>query len=129
MGGGGDPGGLSGSEAVGDGVATGGDDLGDAVPIGAGLAGDAQATISSDNTAVVATRDTEERMPCPPDGLRVRRLGRPAVTPSAVVDSSRLAVTGYGSMIVVVQRTVLSGAMARMLADEVLPGSGSMARA
>lgn len=35
----------------------------------------------------------------------------------------------YGSTIVVVQSTVLSGAMARMLADEVLVDSGSMASA
>jgi len=35
----------------------------------------------------------------------------------------------YGSMIVVVQRTVLSGAMARMLAEEVSPASGSIASA
>src|SRR3990172_6932277 len=35
----------------------------------------------------------------------------------------------YGSMIVVVYNTVLSGAMARMLAEEALPPSGSMASA
>jgi hypothetical protein len=35
----------------------------------------------------------------------------------------------YGSMIVLVQRTVLSGAMARMVAEDVFPDSGSMASA
>ena len=34
-----------------------------------------------------------------------------------------------GSMIVLAQSTVLSGAMPRMVADEALPDSGSMASA
>ena len=35
----------------------------------------------------------------------------------------------YGSTIVVRESTVLSGAMARIVADDFLPASGSMARA
>jgi hypothetical protein len=42
---------------------------GGGVVTGAGLGDDAQAAISSPTTMVVATGSSEERIPCPPDGV------------------------------------------------------------
>ena len=47
----------------------------------------------------------------------------------AAVAGRSTPTADYGSMIVVTERTVLSGAIARMLADEPPPASGSMATA
>jgi hypothetical protein len=100
-------GGVAGGVGVGVGcgeVTAGDDAVGDGM-IAAGLVADAQAATSRVTTTVAAARAIEERIgsPCEP--------------------------ADYGSMIVVVQRTVLSGSRARRLAEEVSPASGSIASA
>lgn len=46
-----------------------GDDVGDDVVIGAGLAADAQAPTRRPTTILVASREIEVGIPCPPDGV------------------------------------------------------------
>jgi hypothetical protein len=100
-------GGVAGGVGVGVGcgeVTAGDDAVGDGV-IGAGLVSDEQVATSRMTTIVAAARAIEERIgsPCEP--------------------------ADYGSTTVVVQSTVLSGAMARMVAEEVSFASGSIANA
>jgi len=91
--------------SVGCGELTAGDDaVGDGV-IAAGVVLDAQATTNRVPTMVAAALAVADGIGAPSD-------------PAA-----------YASMIVVVQSTVLSGAIARMLAEDPLLGSGSIARA
>src|SRR3972149_5060588 len=61
---------------------TGGDDdvgrgvvAGSGGVTGTGLAADAQAATSSPTTTVVATRESEKRIPCPPDGMSGETFG------------------------------------------------------
>src|SRR3989304_99762 len=60
---------------VGDGMVAGGDDVGGGVVAGVGLAADAQAATSSPTTRVVATPESEERIPGPPDGVSGETFG------------------------------------------------------
>src|SRR3990172_8273091 len=60
---------------VGDGMVAGGDDVGGGVVAGVGLAADAQAATSSPTTRVVATPESEERIPAPPDGVSGETFG------------------------------------------------------
>ena len=118
---------LAGGVAVSGGDETSGGDVGEDV-IGVGLAADAQAPTRRVTTMMVATLESDERILCPPDDVW-QKDGWPRLLVREEACSRADTVPSYGSMIVVVQRTVLSGAMARMLAEEALPGSGSMARA
>jgi len=92
---------------VGDGVADASDDAGpDAgVVFGDGLMADAHATTRKPTTIIVEAGNSEERIRSP------------------------CGSADYGSMIVVVYSTVLSGATARTVAEYSPPVSGSMASA
>jgi hypothetical protein len=63
---------VAGGDEVGGGVVTDGAGVGPdggGVVSGAGLEDDAQAATSSPSTIVVATGNSEGRIPCPPDGM------------------------------------------------------------
>jgi len=63
IGGGNEVGETAGDEVNGD------DDAGGGAVAGPGLAGDAQATSNSPTTILVPIRESEWRIPCPPDGM------------------------------------------------------------
>jgi hypothetical protein len=60
---------TGGGDDVGGGVVAAGDGVGGGVVAGAKLGGEAQATTSMPTTNVVATRQSQERIPCPPDDV------------------------------------------------------------
>lgn len=59
--------------------------IGAGLVTGAGLEAGAQATMRMPTTIVVATRDSEGRIRCPPDGVRLRRSAAPIVTPTCAL--------------------------------------------
>ena len=94
--------GLADDAGVEEGVADGAGGVtgtsGDAVVTGAGLAADEQAATSRPTTIAVVVCESGERIGCPPAGAGFRE-------------------PDHGSTMVVVHSTVLSGAIARMLAE------------